>query len=818
MDLRPTGSDRLLEVKTDCVTFMIKGKRRAYGGAGEKENSILVVKGVNVKDILVNGQSTIVDKQDGATIRQIQISPMFFEQTYYEIIVQSICGNEVSFWHENSLIREKVSAITDDGKLLTGIVNFQNSIGFSEFIIGIEDKGELIVQIEVYPTKVSYKEDYQHMLQDITEEVYAVAIDFIKQTYQNFIIEDNGNTVPAVFFQVLSHFFAKFVQAANKIIAAPHHRLETEYSVLPIHKVKRVDHRAKTWLEKHSEYVQVNNGNVLAKKALTFNKSITYNTLENQFVKYVLMDILVRLKDFKRRYQKNYAKKEAYIFERIASMSETINRLVNGSFLKNVDRYQAKQSMSLVFGMALGYRELYKYYLILQKGLTLRGDVFRISIKDTAKLYEYWCFIKLVSIMKKQYELVSPDVIKVDNTGITVTLVKGKKSEVQFINLQTGERIVLSYNPMEQQTQTVNQKPDNVLSLEKNGSDIPYKYVFDAKYRIETNLPNDFYPDKNPGPKIEDINAMHRYRDSIVYDDSTMPDKFRFEKTMFGAYVLFPYDNELEYREHRFYKSIEKVNIGGLPFLPGHTKLVESFLSELINDSDYSAFERALLPRGIEKKLEKVDWEVRDVLVGSLGSDEQLRKNLDGNFYYVPAKYISKEQLPIRYVAIYQSKVKSNPGIRYYGEVVGVSRVKRKEIRAVPVRRNNPEEVYYYFSVKKWKLLDEPITVRTEYVSEPKFTNLFLLQNCRDAYELFNINSESEYRLLQELKRAYDKAFVNDTPKGAVFRASENSAIFTMDGYFVLCNENKVIKKFRIDQFALNPRREFNKIKEYVGI
>ena len=338
MDLRPTGSDRLLEIKTDCVTFMIKGKRRAYRGAGEKENSILVVKGVNVKDILVNGQSTIVDKQDGATIRQIQISPMFFEQTYYEIIVQSICGGEVSFWHENSLIREKVSAITDDRKLLTGVVNFQNSIGFSEFIIGTEDKEELIVRIEVYPTKVSYKEDYQHMLQDITEEVYAVAIDFIKQTYQNFTLEDNGDTVPAAFFQVLSYFFTKFVQATNKIIAAPHHRLETEYSVLPIHKVKRVDHGAKIWLEKHSEYVQVNNGNVLAKKALTFNKSITYNTLENQFVKYVLMDILVRLKDFKRRYQKNYAKKEAYIFERIASMSETINRLVNGSFLKNVDR------------------------------------------------------------------------------------------------------------------------------------------------------------------------------------------------------------------------------------------------------------------------------------------------------------------------------------------------------------------------------------------------------------------------------------------------------------------------------------------------
>lgn len=818
MDLHPTGSVKLLEVKTDFVTFIIKGKRRTYTRLDEKSSSSLVIGGTNIRDILVNEQAMNIDNEDGFAIRQLQVSPMFFEQTDYEIIVQSICGNKVSFWHENYMVRERINAITDDKKLLTGVINFHNDIGFSEFKIGIEEKGELVVRIEVYPTKLSYKEDYQYMLQDISEEVYAVAIDFIKQTYQNITIEDDGNAAPAVFFRVFNHFFDKFVQAINKIIAVPHHRLETDYFMLPIHKVKKVDNRTKVWLEKHPEYVRVQSGRVLVERVFASNKNITYNTLENQFVKFILLDILVRLRDFKERYQKGYLKKEVYIFEKITFMSETINCLINRSFLKNVDRYQAKQSMSLVFGMALGYRELYKYYLILQRGLTLHGDVYRISMKDTAKLYEYWCFIKLVSIMKKQYKLVSPDIIKVDNTGITVTLAKGKKSEVRFVNLRTGEKIVLSYNPMEQQTQTVNQRPDNVLSLEKNGSDIPYKYVFDAKYRIENNLPNDFYPDKNPGPKVEDINAMHRYRDSIVYDDRTMPDKFRFEKTMFGAYVLFPYDNEHLYREHWFYKSIEKVNIGGLPFLPGHTQLVELFLSELINDSDESAFERALLPRGIEKKLGKVDWEVKDVLVGSLGSAEQLQKNLDGNFYYVPAKYISEEQLPIRYVAIYQSRAKGNPGIRYYGEVIGLSKVARKEIKSVPVRRSNPEEKYFYFEIKRWKQLKETISIKAEYVNKPKFTNFFLLQNCRDAYELFNINSESEYRLLQELKRAYNSTYVNNTPMGTVFKANDKYTIFTLDGYFVLCNGRDIIKKIRIDQFAVNPRREFNKIKEYVGM
>ena len=83
----------------------------------------------------------------------------------------------------------------------------------------------------------------------------------------------------------------------------------------------------------------------------------------------------------------------------------------------------------MVFGMAPGYRELYKYYLMMQRGLSVHGDFFRISVKDTAQLYEYWCFIKLFTLLKNQYQLVSPDIIKIDNSGITITLVKGKRSK-----------------------------------------------------------------------------------------------------------------------------------------------------------------------------------------------------------------------------------------------------------------------------------------------------------------------------------------------------------------------------------------------------
>jgi len=64
---------------------------------------------------------------------------------------------------------------------------------------------------------------------------------------------------------------------------------------------------------------------------------------------------------------------------------------------------------------------------------------------------------------------------------------------------------------------------------------------------------------------------MHRYRDAILYQNKAS----HYERTMFGAYVLFPYHDEKEYEKHRFYQSIDQVNIGGLPFLPSATRLVK---------------------------------------------------------------------------------------------------------------------------------------------------------------------------------------------------------------------------------------------------
>ena len=822
MDLLPTGSNKLLEIQSGNIYVVIKSKNPHPNLTNKsilQQPSELRITGVGVNSVKIFGKEKIATDNGaiGASSYTVRTSPLFFEQTDYEIIVKSTDGKSVSLWHENYSVRGKISPVTDSDDLISGIVNFGNSAGFSDFEIAYDGKKSLVIRIEVFPSKISYKEDYQDMLQDISNEIAGAVLDFMRNTYQEFSIGSTQNTVPALFFEIIKRIFGKFQNAANTIISSPHHKLYVEHPIVPAHKVKKIDNQTIKWLQKHPQHVVPMYVGYSAVKAPTVKKQITYNTIENQFTKFILKSTVKKLKDFRDRYTRSTRKPERSVLDSVDTMTAALNKYVNASFLREVDDYKATQSMSLVFEMAPGYRELYKYYLMMQRGLSVHGDVFRMSLKDTAQLYEYWCFIKLVTLMKRNYQLVSSDVIKVDNTGVTISLVKGKKSEVKFYSPRGGT-ITLSYNPGEQNTQTVNQRPDNVLTLEKHGASVPYKYVFDAKYRIENNPEDPFYPDSRPGPKVDDINTMHRYRDSIVYENDT-PSRFMFEKTMFGAYVLFPYDDpDGEYKNHRYYKSIETVNIGGIPFLPGTTELLENFLAELVSDSPESAFERASLPRGIEEKLAKVDWSVRDVMVGTVRTEEQLTFNIEKRGYYAPARFISEDQLPVKYIALHEEDIGDVSGIKRYGEVLTTQKLRRGRIPVTMRKGADPNEQYYYVTVREWIELPETIAIQDSFRGKPQFTNQFLLDHCNKSYQLFAISSEEEYRLMSEINKAFMNLEASTAADNtAVYRINDQHSVIVADGFFTITTDSgEVLDRIAVSDFSRSPRAGFRRIKNAV--
>jgi len=439
----PTGSDKLLEVRTAYVDIVIKTKGKQNAGAvvnGDASSSLKVVAS-DIKRISVPVQEMSEEYFDheGMAVHEFKVKPLFFEQTDYVVTIKARNGEALEFFSNSNLIEERICRVLDDdASLLSGVINFGNNVGFCDFNVAANNKTVISIRIEVYPTKVNYKEDYQEMMADINDLISESVLDFMKKTYQVFVPNHKKNEVSAVFFTVLETICSKYLQSVNRIVAVPHHKLVTIHEVVPHYKARRTDSNSEKWLQKHPEYIRKGDTRILAERVLSVRKQITYDTQENRLVKFMLRSTIRHIDDFLKRYIKSTQKPERSILDKAYRIKRELQRILASSFLADVSEYSAAQSMSLVFGMAPGYRELYKYYLMLQNGISVGGDIFRMSVRETAQLYEYWCFIKLYAILKERYELKSPDIIKVDRKGVTVDLVKGKPSKITFVNTHLG--------------------------------------------------------------------------------------------------------------------------------------------------------------------------------------------------------------------------------------------------------------------------------------------------------------------------------------------------------------------------------------------
>ena len=213
----------------------------------------------------------------------------------------------------------------------------------------------------------------------------------------------------------------------------------------------------------------------------------------------------------------------------------------------------------------------------------------------------------------------------------------------------------------------------------------------------------------------------------------------------------------------------------------------------------------------VEIGLSLVNWEERDVLVGSFGSEEQFRHNLAKKYYYAPESHFDPTCFPIRYVALYQSAHFEESGICYYGEVKAIRRLKRKKIR-FGVRKRNGEEFYYLFRVKEWKRLSSPIQIQDEGVFAPKYTNLFLLMRSRKTYELFHLRSEREYRIYHQLFRWL--AYASDClGEKEYYPIEDGKYLWIHDGRFDILNENqRMMMSISVLEFLQHPTQYLDEI------
>jgi len=828
MDSLHTGCSetQLIEISTPKFELIIKGKpchQKAQSlGINVPQSSRIEIRSneaFGVQAIGIDAQACD-QKLSSEFIKSVPCRPLFFENQDYQILIEKKCDDDIEFWHENIYLRKAVDYV-GRGKFLMGKLNFGNEIGFSDLDVLVNGNKYLSLTIEIFPSKIDYATDYANIMLDITKEIYNLAFDFLCKTYFGANIRWNQFNTLAEFFGIIDTIFRKFISSVDHIIKRPYHILHQEGTITPAHKARNCNNETVKWLQKNPSRGEMYNGEYVPERVLVVKKTMSYDTFENRFVKYILKVILRKLDDLKRMYTKLERAEDSQFKSKIEGMKTEVERRIDFSFLKDVGDIHTMNSMTLVMNMALGYRDVYKYYLMLLKGISLNGDIFKISVKDLALLYEYWCFIKISSLLKEKYQLVKQDFIKISNNGLFVVLKKGRGSSITYKNKINDEQYILSYNSLVGELPTVSQKPDNIFKLQKTGSEIEYEYIFDAKYRISPAFSgcgcgNDYI---TPGPEDDDINTMHRYRDAIVHKHSN---ELKYSRRIFGAYVLFPYKNEEEYRNHRFFKSIEEINVGGLPFLPSATTLVENLIQELIEDTPLSAVERSNFPVGLNEYIEGINFGERNVLVGTLKSKEQFDICISNRMYYIPYEKIHKNILNIRYIALYQSKKEfgERAGITYFGKIEDLKVVQRREISEIP---RDDSKLYVLFQIQSWQQLPRTIIPERYGVRSHFYTTLKLMNIASTLAELW-ISSKEEYRLYLELKRIAKELEIK-TIESIPNNKGETPVEFVIQNVALSMNNNKIniskgdkIESIDKKEFLERPRTIIKKLRNFLQL
>ena len=349
------------------------------------------------------------------------------------------------------------------------------------------------VVLEIFPTKLDYKRDYKALLDEVNEEIYNLAYHFIKRTYLQGSAKIYKEPSLTEFYRLIELHFEQYMRAIERIEKVSHHQLVKNYVEVRGNQLRRQDQKSLAYLRKNAgKFVDVPNGipingrTVMPTKGLLMKKEHTADTHENRYVKWTMLRIVTRLKDLKRvignAFTWGYSKVDNELLSKLDSMIERTEKRQKNVFWREIGKLD-RSVMSLVLQMAPGYRDVLQVYTTISKSIVLQGEIYKMSIKDIATLYEYWTFLKLGQLLAKKCRQVSQDIVKVNSEGLFVNLDKSRTAERNYVHPVTGEEITLKYqyDTSSNRVPTVQQKPDSMLSIGKKGKDYQYQYIFRCK-------------------------------------------------------------------------------------------------------------------------------------------------------------------------------------------------------------------------------------------------------------------------------------------------------------------------------------------------
>jgi hypothetical protein len=385
----------------------------------------------------------------------------------------------------------------------------------------------------IYPDQRKLTEEqYNLMIEEILEEA-AICFQLCALEIKVNASGRNRN-LSWTQWSYIERSFQQLRQIFSKIESQPIRRLQKQPTIMKREKVQRAEQVTLAWLDRKGH------GREIPTHVETVKTYETRDIYENQVLKQQVLDLYRLL----RKYE---AAEIDSVTVKAKRYKAILQHWMNSPFLTEINENKGPYKITQTFRKHPVYRIWYEWFDKLYKhnkeGI---GLSYPIALKDTFFLYEMWCYMQIVKIMRESNLIEDTSkLFKTTRNGLFLNLAENNQSSVHLLNGMTLYfQRSYQYNSKTFHTYTQRMIPDIVLE----GKD--RIIVFDPKYRI-------------PGNIGTALGEMHKYRDGIVHRETG-------EKAVKEVYILTPTsDGQADSMRYFDVEFREKYRIGAVKMVPG---------------------------------------------------------------------------------------------------------------------------------------------------------------------------------------------------------------------------------------------------------
>lgn len=292
----------------------------------------------------------------------------------------------------------------------------------------------------------------------------------------------------------------------------------------------------------------------------------TLDTPENKFVKHFLILCENFLYAFRKRLSESNILNNIEISLEAGRMIEKIEFLLMNPFFDEVGTFIGFTGYSAVLQMRNGYKEILKFYNLLQSAIRIpifeESSKIIIENRDIAELYEIWTYFMIVELVEKVVgtQAIAANLYNVSDYSVSMKF--SANVEYRYHEQKITVWYNKSYSHIDRSSYSLTLRPDIVI--EKTDG----LYIFDAKFKLDCINWYDESKEKDFTFKNGDIYKMHAYKDAI-----------RDVKT---AFILYP--NKDDSQDRPFWEDEEQTcGVGAFSLVPDkYPKKLEDFIREKV--------------------------------------------------------------------------------------------------------------------------------------------------------------------------------------------------------------------------------------------